>query len=88
MSQGLGTGMARSIEAPPEVQESAESVRTPQLDFEKTGWLDQLKSSVTVLVHEPAAPKSFSASRTFEIAGSSSDFPRLRLRPPSRWRYF
>ena len=51
--------------------------REPRLAVNKTGWLDQLASSITVLARGPAAPRKFQGDPYFRDCWIDRRFPKL-----------
>jgi TonB family protein len=58
-----------------------EMPRAPRLAVEKTGWLVQFTSSVTVLVRGPAPPKKFHGDPYFRDCWIDQRFPKLAFAP-------
>ncbi len=77
MWQALGSGELHLPEGPPEVHELDGTLREPRLALDKTGWLDQFASSVTVLFREPAAPKEFLGGPYFRDCWIDQRFPKF-----------
>ncbi len=77
MRQALGSEELRLTYSPPEVHESAGTMRGPRLALEKTGWLDQFSSSVMVLVRGPVPPKEFLGDPYFRDCWIDQRFPKL-----------
>jgi TonB family protein len=77
MAQAYSTGEAFSAEGPPAASVSAETPRTPRLALEKTEWLEQFVSSVTVLARGPAPPKQFLGDPYFRDCWIDQRFPTV-----------